>query len=277
MNENLEYLNKFVGKSLWILREAKAQFKNTGVLWSMGKDSTAMLYLIKKSFGGVPFKIIHIDNGNEFEECYEFKRKMQQELQLDIITKRSVIRKDEISGLSCCGANKTDALKEVIRENKFDSIIVSIRWDEHGIRGLERYFSPRDKEFKWNFYNPNKGKYGEALQDAEFVSWGITVSDFGDNCDHIRVHPLLHWREIDVWRFINQENIPVNPLYFSTNGKRFRSLGCKSCTVAVESTASSVDVIINELETTDVKERVGRAESKENTYIMERLRALGYM
>ena len=273
----MDYLTDYLSKTIWILREAKAQFKNTGVLWSMGKDSTAMLHLIKKAFGEVPFKVIHIDNGNEFEECYEFKKHMQQKLSLDIITKKSIIREDEISGLSCCGANKTDALKEVIKEHKFDSIIVSIRWDEHGIRGLERYFSARDKEFKWNFYNPDKGEYGEALQDAEFIDWGITVSDFGKNCDHVRIHPLLHWREIDVWKFIQQENIPVNPLYFSRNGRRFRSLGCKSCTVAVDSTASSVDDIIQELTTTQVRERAGRAESKENTYIMQRLRALGYM
>ena len=276
MDEPWDYLNGLVSKSVWIIREAKAQFKNTGVLWSMGKDSTAMLYLIKKALEEAPFKVIHIDNGNEFKECYEFKRKVQQELNLDIITKRSIIKQDEISGLSCCGANKTDALKEVIKENEFDSIIVSIRWDEHGIRGLERYFSPRDKEFRWNLYNPDKGEHGEALQDAEFVGWGITVSDFGD-CDHVRIHPLLHWREIDVWRFIKQENIPVNTLYFPRNGKRFRSLGCKSCTVAVESPASNLDEIITELETTSVKERAGRAESKEETYIMQRLRALGYM
>lgn len=270
-------VDDLASKSAWIIREANAQFKNIGILWSMGKDSTSMLYLVKQALGSVKFPVIHIDNGNEFPESYEYRDKISKQLGLDLIVEKSRIKHDSVSGISCCGANKTDALKNAIKREGFDAIIVSIRWDEHGIRGMERYFSPRDREFKWNVYNSEKGRFGEALQDSEFVNWGITVSDFGDNVNHVRIHPILHWREIDVWQFIKENEIPINPLYFSVNGKRFRSLGCKSCTVAIDSDASNIDQIVAELETTNRKEREGRAQDKEKTYVMERLRALGYM
>ncbi len=271
------YANGLINESTWIIREANAQFKKVGVLWSMGKDSTSMLYLIKMALGDVKFPVIHIDNGNEFPESYEYRDKISSLLDLDLIVQKSEIRHDEISGISCCGANKTEALKEVIKTDGFDAIIVSIRWDEHGIRGMERYFSPRDREFRWNTYDANKGKFGESLQDSEFVNWGIAVSDFGKDVNHVRVHPILHWKEIDVWRFVKEYNIPVNPLYFAKDGKRFRSLGCKSCTVSVDSSSDTLDKIIGELEISKTRERTGRVQDKEETHVMERLRALGYM
>ena len=163
----------------------------------------------------------------------------------------------------------------MIKRERFDAIIVSIRWDEHGIRGMERYFSPRDSEFKWNVYNPEKGEHGEAMQDPEFINWGIAVSDFGEDCNHVRVHPILHWREIDVWNYIRKKNISMNELYFSKNGKRFRSIGCKECSVPVNSDAKTIDEIISELEATNSAERAGRMQDKE--LAMQRLRALGYM
>ena len=102
-------------------------------------------------------------------------------------------------------------------------------------------------------------------------------TDFGSECDHVRVHPILDWREIDMWRYIKQENIPTNPLYYSKNGKRYRSLGCKPCTFPIKSNASNVDEIITELETTNEDERSGRAQDKEEEYAMQNLRSLGYM
>ncbi len=165
---------------------------------------------------------------------------------------------------------------------------MSIRRDEHEMRNIERYFSPRDKEFKWHFVRP---KTKEELKegDAPFVSeqpielFGLFQSDFGSNCSHVRVHPILHWTELDVWRFIKRENIPVNPLYFADyvekaygwKNKRFRSLGCQPCTSPIDSKASTIDEIIEELKTTDIEERSGRSQDKEQ--IMRRLRSLGYM
>ena len=94
---------------------------------------------------------------------------------------------------------------------------------------------------------------------------------------HIRIHPLLDWNEIDIWNYIKKEKIPVNPLYFSRGGYRYRSLGCTHCTVPVKSEAKSVDDIIRELRSTSIEERSGRQQDKEKEYTMEKLRAFGYM
>jgi len=259
----LQDLDKLEEKSIFILREAKAKFRNLAALWSMGKDSTAMLAIARKAFfGKVPFPVIHIDNGIDFPETYEFRKKLAIDWNLDLIVAKSEI-KDDISGIKCCGANKTDALKKVLEERGFDGLIVSIRRDEHGIRAKERTFSPRDKNFKWN--------YKEQPPEV----WEYT-SRF-ENDSHVRVHPLLQWNEIDIWRYVKQEGMPINPLYYSREGKRYRSLGCTSCTVSVESKASSIDDIIAELKDTNTAERSGRMQDKEQENVMQRLRALGYM
>ncbi len=251
-------------KGLYVIRKAKNHFKNMGMLWSMGKDSTVSLALVRRAFfGKVPFPVIHIDNGIDFPETYALREKLTKEWNLNMIVAKSIIHQDKISGIDCCGANKTEALVETIKDLGLDALIVSIRRDEHGIRAKEQYFSPRDVNFKWDYKNmpPEIGDY---------------ISDF-EGSDHVRIHPILDWREIDIWRYIKENNLPVNPLYFARNGKRFRSLGCTKCTVAVPSTASNVDEIIRELESTDQSERGGRAQDKEKEYVMQQLRAMGYM
>jgi len=261
IEQNLKELEE---KSIYILRGANARFKNIAVLWSMGKDSTTVLYLIRKAFlGKVPFPLIHIDNGIDFPESYKFRDELAKKWHLNLIVAKSEI-KPEISGFSCCGANKTETLKKVLKEHKFDALIVSIRRDEHSIRAKERYMSYRDKNFKWNYKN----------QPAEL--W----DDYSSNLDvegHIRVHPMLDWNEIDVWRYIKKEHIPINPLYFSRNGFRYRSLGCTHCTVPIKSNAKNIDDIIKELKTTTIEERAGREQDKEKEYVMQKLRALGYL
>jgi len=151
-----------------------------------------------------------------------------------------------------------------MKEYGFDALIVSIRRDEHGIRAKERYVSPRDKAFKWNYKN----------QPAEV--WGNYLSTM-DKDEHFRVHPLLDFNEIDIWNYTMQEKIPINPLYISRNGYRYRSLGCTQCTVALKSNAKTIPEIIDELEVTKIEERSGRSQDKEKAYVMEKLRALGYM
>ncbi|MEW6035119.1 MAG: sulfate adenylyltransferase subunit CysD [Candidatus Micrarchaeota archaeon] len=259
----LQDLDRLEEGSVFILREAKAKFRRLAALWSMGKDSTAMLALARKAFfGRVPFPVIHIDNGIDFQETYEFRKRLADEWGLELIVAKSEI-KDDISGIRCCGANKTDALKKVLDERGFDGLIVSIRRDEHGIRAKERHFSPRDREFRWNY------------KDQPPEVWGYTSRFEGSS--HVRIHPLLQWNEVDIWRYVKRESVPVNPLYFSKAGKRYRSLGCTQCTVAIESGASSVDDIIAELGKTSIAERSGRMQDKEQENVMQRLRALGYM
>ncbi|MGC8669691.1 MAG: sulfate adenylyltransferase subunit CysD [Candidatus Micrarchaeia archaeon] len=257
-------LNELEEKSIYILREAKMKFKNIAALWSMGKDSTTMLMLARKAFmGKVPFPVIHIDNGIDFPETYKFREELTKKWKLNLIVAKSEI-KPEISGFSCCGANKTEALKKVMDEYKFDALIVSIRRDEHSIRAKERYVSPRSKDFKWDYKN----------QPAEL--WDDYSSKM-DKGGHVRVHPLLDWNEIDIWNYIKKEHIPINPLYISRNGYRYRSLGCTHCTVPIKSNAKSIDDIIKELKVTNIDEREGREQDKEKEYTMQRLRALGYM
>ncbi len=251
-------------RSIYIIREAKLKFKNIAALWSMGKDSTTMLALTRKAFlGKIPFPIIYIDNSIDFPETYAFRDQLSKKWGFKVITAKSKIKPDSV-GSACCGQNKPEALKEVMQEYGFDALIVSIRRDEHGIRAKERYMSPRDKRFRWNYKN----------QPAEL--W----DDYSSKLDakgHVRVHPLLDFNEIDIWRYVKQERIPVNPLYFSRNGFRYRSLGCLHCTVPLKSDAKNVDDIIKELEVTKQEEREGRSMDKEKEYVMARLRSLGYL
>ncbi|MDA2935722.1 sulfate adenylyltransferase subunit CysD [Patescibacteria group bacterium AH-259-L05] len=260
MNSRLTELEE---KSIFILREAKAKFKKPAVLWSMGKDSTVMLMLCKKAFlGNVPFPAINIDSGRDFPESYEFKEKMVKEWGINLLIAQAEHKKDAISG-TAEGLNKAEALKKLLEKEKFDALIVSIRRDEHGVRAKERYVSPRDKNFRWDFEN----------QPPEIFNY---TSEFKD-ASHVRIHPLLHWNEVDIWEYSKANNIPVNPLYFAKNGKRYRSIGYADSTVPFKSNAKTIDEIIKELKTTDISERAGRAQDKEKEYVMQRLRELGYM
>jgi len=264
------YLLNLERKSISIIREAKAQFKNIAVLWSTGKDSTATVWLCKKAFfDKIPFPVIHIDTGYKFPEIYEFRDKIAKEWNLDLI----IARNDEAfknsispenSKLACCTQLKTEALRNLIKEREFDALILAIRRDEHGIRAKERYFSPRDEEFRWRYTD----------QPAEL--WDLYVKP-SEDFSHMRVHPILHWTELDVWQYVKRENLPINPLYFAKDGMRYRSLGCKPCTVPIPSKASTIDEIVEELATTKIPERAGRAQDKEKAYMMQKLRSLGYM
>ena len=267
MKDHLEDLER---RSISIIREAKAQFKNPAVLWSTGKDSTTTVWLCKKAFfGKIPFPVIHIDTSYKFPQIYEFRDKIAKEWGFNLIVAKNeeALKKGmspEKGRLKCCTLLKTEALKNLLRKEKFDALILAIRRDEHGIRAKERYYSPRDTEFKWNY----------ADQQAEL--WDLYVKP-SEDFSHMRVHPILHWTELDVWQYVKQENLPINSLYFAKNGKRYRSLGCQPCTVPVPSNAKTIDEIVEELKTSKISERAGRAQDKEKAYMMQKLRALGYM
>jgi sulfate adenylyltransferase subunit 2 len=265
-----DYVTALERRSISLIREAKAQFKNLGCLWSTGKDSTTAVWLCKKAFfGKVPFPVIHIDTGYKFPEIYEFRDAIAKEWGLDlVIAQNKESLKNGMSPkkgkLDCCTQLKTEALKDLIKERKFDALILAIRRDEHGIRAKERYFSPRDEEFKWQYTD----------QPAEM--WDLYVKP-SEDFSHMRVHPILHWTELDVWEYVKREKLPINPLYYAKDGKRYRSLGCMPCTVPIQSTASTIDEIVEELKTTKIPERAGRAQDKERAYMMQKLRSLGYM
>ena len=267
----MDRLDQLESRSIYVLREARAQFRRLALLWSIGKDSTTLLWLARKAFlGRVPFPVLHIDTGHKFPEIYEFRDRWARDLGLTLLVEKNDAALCEGMGpgasdkLSCCTRLKTDALKQAIRKHGFDAILLGIRRDEHGIRAKERYFSPRDEDFRWDYKN----------QPPEL--WDQFRSA-GDDETHVRVHPLLHWTELDVWRYVQREGMPICPLYFAREGKRFRSIGCLPCCAPVDSTADTVDKIVEELRTTTIAERSGRAQDKESAYTMQKLRALGYM
>jgi sulfate adenylyltransferase subunit 2 len=278
-------MKDLISKSTYILREAKSRFKKPAVLWSTGKDSTAMLYLIKQTFGNIPFPVVHIDTGFKPPEVYKFRDKISKKWNLNLVIAgrdNTNFGPDKVDHFICCNELKTKALQDVLKKHKFDALIMSIRRDEHYMRNLERTFSPRDKQFKWHIVRmKKKEEIGDG--DTDMVSeqhpelWDLYQTDFGSGCNHVRVHPILHWTEIDVWEYIKKYKIPFNPLYLSKKGRRYRSLGCQPCTAPVSSDAKNVDEIIEELKTTDIGERSGRAQNKENEDIFRRLRSLGYM
>ncbi|MCB1555840.1 MAG: phosphoadenosine phosphosulfate reductase family protein, partial [Alphaproteobacteria bacterium] len=155
-------------------------------------------------------------------------------------------------------------LKALLKRDTYRGIIAGIRRDEQSMRAKERVFSPRTLDGTWDFKD----------QPAEF--WDQYKTDFPDGC-HVRIHPLLHWTEIDIWRYTQREGIPVVPLYFARGGKRYRSLGEKNITFPVVSEATTIEDIIHELETTTTGERAGRSMDHEAEDSFERLRERGYM
>ncbi|OPZ84323.1 MAG: Sulfate adenylyltransferase subunit 2 [bacterium ADurb.Bin429] len=267
----MDHLAELENTSIYIIREAYSRFKRIGLLWSMGKDSTAMLWMCRKAFfGEIPFPIIHIDTGYKFAEMYAFRDRLAREWRLDLRIARNTtaieagMSPTTGSKLDCCHQLKTQALKDYLAEMQLTAILLAIRRDEHGIRAKERYFSPRDEQFTWNYHDQPPELWDQFKSSSE-------------GADHVRVHPMLHMTEVDIWRYIQREGIPVNGLYFARRGKRYRSLGCECCCAPGESNAATVEEIIAELETTTVSERSFRAQDKEDTYTMQKLRSLGYM
>lgn len=267
----MDHLDQLESQSIYIIREAYKQFRDMGMLWSIGKDSTTLLYLVRKAFyGRVPFPVIHIDTGYKFAEIYEFRDLWAKNWGLKLIVGKNQdalargLGPGEGNKFDCCGELKTAALKQVINQYRFKAILLGIRRDEHGIRAKERVFSPRNRQFHWDYKN----------QPAEL--WDQYKNTAGGD-DHIRVHPMLHWTELDIWAYIQREQIPIVNLYYARDGKRFRSIGCEPCCLPVPSKADTVDKIVEELRTTKIAERSGRAQDKERAYMMQKLRSLGYM
>ena len=293
----MDHLEKLENISIHILREAYANFERLGMLWSIGKDSTVLLWLARKAFfGHVPFPLVHIDTGCKIPEMIEYRDRLTREWGLNMIygmneeaiKEGKTFKDNTVDRIACCRLLKTEALKNTLNgtgpryrfDHKedcykpdttgetFTGIIAGIRSDEEGSRSKERYFSPRDKENIWEI----------GAQPPEF--WNQFNTDFPPNA-HVRIHPLLDWTELNVWEYIKKENIPTVSLYYDKGeGKRYRSLGCDPCTFPVDSTAKNVDDIIKELKTgkfSDIPERSGRAQDEEDGGGLETLRRDGYM
>lgn len=264
----MNQLDELEAQSIYIFREAFNRIDNIAMLWSLGKDSNVMIWLARKAFfGHVPFPVMHVDTEKKFAEMYAFRDRYAEEWGLNFIREvcPPVEETDEtLPPAARSAARKTLGLKQAIAKHGFNALFAGIRRDEEALRAKERVFSPRGATGQWEYRD----------QPPEF--WDQYKTDFPPGT-HIRVHPLLHWTEIDIWRYTQRENIPVIPLYFAKDGKRYRSLGDQDITNPVPSTASTIEEIVEELTNTRVPERSGRAMDHEAEDSFERLRAEGYM
>jgi sulfate adenylyltransferase subunit 2 len=265
----MDHFDMLENKSIDIIREAYDQFRNVAMLWSVGKDSTTLLWLIRKAFQGkIPFPVIHIDTGRKFPEMYQFRDRLAREWGFPLIVGRN---EEEIArgmgpqkGLKfdCCAELKTNALRRVIEKYGFEAVFLGTRRDEYGIPTMERPFPSQDERFPWSDEN----------QPAEI---GNPFQSFGFEEEPFRVHPLLHFSELEVWGYIRREALPVINLYFSREGKRYRSIGCVPCCSPVDSPAATLDEIIQEVRTVNLPGRPGRTRDKKSVCTMETFRALG--
>jgi sulfate adenylyltransferase subunit 2 len=269
----MDYLAKLENQSIYILREAFNKFEHLAMLWSIGKDSTVMLWLARKAFfGHVPFPLVHVDTTYKIQSMIEYRDQLVKDWKLQLVVgKNEEVLKSGVTypngkatRVECCGTLKKDALKQVLEKHHFTGVIVGVRRDEEPTRAKERYFSPRDKNMEWN------------VEDQPPELWDQFKTDFEKGA-HIRIHPLLHWTEIDIWAYTRREGIPIIPLYLARDGKRYRSLGDADITFPVASQARTVDEIIAELDVTRTPERAGRAMDHEAEDAFERLRVAGYL
>lgn len=293
----MDHLDQLEHRSVHVLREAYAGFKQLCMLWSIGKDSTVLLWLARKAFfGHVPFPLVHIDTSFKIPEMIAYRDRLAKEWKLTMVVGQNrealaakrTFPDGAIDRIACCRALKTDALKATLagtmprwrlnhatgeyeqdrNTEPFTGVIVGARADEEGSRSKERYFSPRTKTSEWDV--------GE--QPPEF--WNQYKTEFAPGT-HVRIHPLLDWTELNIWEYIGREQIPTVSLYYDQgNGMRYRSLGCGPCTVPIASTAKNVAEIIEELRSGQLKnvaERSGRAQDKDDGGGLETLRRDGYM
>jgi sulfate adenylyltransferase subunit 2 len=293
----MDHLEQLESRSIHILREAYNGFTQLGMLWSIGKDSTVLLWLARKTFfGHVPFPLIHIDTAYKIPEMIRYRDQLAREWRLNLIYGQNRRALEEgrtfpagtVDRITCCTLLKTQALQHTLsgqwpryrfnhatggydldpNREPFTGVIAGVRADEEGSRSKERYFSPRSTENVWDVGD----------QPPEF--WNQYKTEFAPGT-HVRIHPLLDWTELNVWEYISREAIPTVSLYYDQgNGTRYRSLGCYPCTRPVESTARNPEEIIAELRTgrfARIAERAGRAQDQDDGGGLETLRRDGYM
>ncbi|MDI6757642.1 MAG: sulfate adenylyltransferase subunit CysD [Endomicrobiia bacterium] len=293
----MDNLDRLEAQSVYIFREAYRDFKNLCMLWSVGKDSTVLLWLARKAFfGHVPLPLVHIDTHYKIPEMIEYRDRLAIEWGLDMIYGENKAALDaeltfpdgKVDRITCCKNLKSEALKHTLsgdwpryrmdhtlkkyaldaNAEPYSGVIAGVRADEEGSRSKERYFSPRDKNNEWDVGD----------QPPEF--WNQFKTDFAPGT-HVRIHPLLDWTELNIWEYIDREKIPTVSLYFDRgDGKRYRSLGCWPCTTPVESRARTPKDIVEELRAgkfSNIAERSGREQDKEDGGGLETLRRDGYM
>ncbi len=298
-HEKLSHLKTLEAESIYILREAVAEFARPVMLYSIGKDSSVMLRLAQKAFypGKIPFPLLHIDTSYKFPEMIAFRDAYAREIGAELIVHQNREALDAganpfaLGTQKCCGLLKTKSLLDGLAEGRFDAAFGGARRDEEKSRAKERIYSFRDPLGQWDPKN----------QRPEL--WNIFNSRINKG-ESIRIFPLSNWTELDVWLYIHMENIPIVPLYFARERRavirggsiiiihddnelrpgeqtqmlkvRMRSLGCVPCTGAIRSDADTVPKIIEEAFAFRRSERENRAIDHDEEGSMELKKREGY-
>ena len=295
----LNHIDELEAEAIFILREVASKFDNPVLLFSGGKDSIVLTRLAKKAFypAQIPFKLLHVDTGHNFPETLEFRDNLISKMNLDLVVGyvQDSINKDP--SIEEKGANasrnsiQTITLLEMIDKYNFDVAIGGARRDEEKSRAKERFFSHRDEFGQWSPKN----------QRPEL--WSL-FNSYKSHGEHFRVFPLSNWTELDVWNYINKEELELPSLYFSHKRDciirdnmilaksdyiiqkeseqikqmtvRYRTCGDMTITGAIESTASNTKEVINEISLINTTERGTRADDKRSESAMEDRKITGY-
>lgn len=293
-------INPLENEAIYILREVVAQFERPVLLFSGGKDSITLVRLAQKAFhpGKIPFPLLHIDTGHNFPETIEFRDRLVKELGLELIVRNVQQSIDEGKVVEETGKYasrnmlQTSTLLDAIEEFKFDACIGGARRDEEKARAKERIFSVRDDFGQWD----------EKNQRPELFDMLNGEINLGQN---VRVFPISNWTELDVWSYIEQENIEIPSIYFAHKRKvfhrdgliwsfddeivyreddevceeltvRFRTVGDMSCTAAVLSDAGDIGSVVQEIREATISERGARIDDKRSEAAMEKRKQQGY-
>ena len=298
-NYNLSHLDELESESIFVIREVAAQFERPAILFSGGKDSIVMTYLARKAFwpAKIPFPLLHVDTGHNFQETIDFRDNMVEELGVQLIVgsvQESIDtgRVVEEKGYSASrNLLQTVTLLDTIEKYKFDACMGGGRRDEEKARAKERFFSHRDEFGQWDPKN-QRPELWNLFNGRKHIG------------EHFRVFPISNWTEMDVWQYIYKENIPLPSIYFThereaflrdgvwlanapfmklkpnekieTKVVRCRTIGDVSCTGLNLSTANSLEEIISEIAATRVTERGSRADDLRSEAAMEDRKKEGY-
>jgi sulfate adenylyltransferase subunit 2 len=299
-NYTLKHLDELESESIYVLREVAAQFENPALLFSGGKDSIVVSHLARKAFAPakIPFPLLHIDTGHNFPETIAYRDWWANEISAKVIVKYVQDSIDKGRAIEEKGFNasrnvlQTVTLLDAIEELKLDCCIGGARRDEEKARAKERFFSHRDEFGQWDPKN----------QRPELWNLFNGRKNMGE---HFRVFPISNWTEMDVWQYILAENIPLPKIYFAHKRKvfkrdgqwlagdfdflakkpteeveertvRFRTIGDVTCTGAVESTASTLQEVVQEVAASRTTERGTRADDKRTEAAMEDRKKQGY-
>ncbi|MFP4846994.1 sulfate adenylyltransferase subunit CysD [Winogradskyella sp. PE311] len=298
--KNTATINPLENEAIYIFREVAAQFERPVLLFSGGKDSITLVRLAQKAFypAKIPFPLMHIDTGHNFPETIEFRDRLVKELGLELIVRNvqdSINEgkvKEESGKYASRNVLQTTTLLDAIEEFKFDACIGGARRDEEKARAKERIFSVRDDFGQWD----------EKNQRPELFDMLNGQIELGQN---VRVFPISNWTELDVWSYIQKEQIEIPSIYFAHTRAtflrdgliwsaddaivyreededvedrivRFRTVGDMSCTAAVLSEASDINTVVDEIRNSAISERGARIDDKRSEAAMEKRKQQGY-